>query len=692
MNTYVVTRLTANGKLPKKAELSLLLEEIRSGKYREIVEKSRKERLYGFRERSEKWLLRLPQICYSSVLSPGKEGLSSVEYTGIICLEAGQLSGREEAVRIRNKAAASEYTLAAFLSPDETAVCILCLFRLMDGTLPEELKMAMWFHSHAYQQALGYYTDYLECYIHPVRPNLQQIHRMGYDPHLCYQPDPLIFRMAQPYKLYGTEDLSLPKKGKDPLSALMPGKRRSRIVSFLFETSLRDTFEKTGGYDKEDPKEFWVRLAENCLQSGVPEEEMIKYTVIHLSCVGEETELRLTVRNVYEKEKLFGQKPCISKEMLQHIRLREFMERRYMLRFNVLKNGVEYNLLRSVYYNFRPVGEREMNGICLDAQDEGLFIWDRDVRRYLSSNRVPLYNPLEEYVNTLPEWDGKDHIRAFASRIRTSRQGWENQFYKWFVYMVAQWIFNDELHANSTALVLIGPQGYRKSTFCKLLLPPELRDYYKEHLDLGKKKEAEEAITRFALINLDEFDSLSHTNHNYLKHLMQKSELNARPSFETQTIRKKRYASFVATCNRYDLLDDPTGSRRYICLELTDHFDMDTPINYPQLYAQAKAAIHKNEQYWFTAEEEKQITQTNAPFNQLTVEGELFRIYFRAADEQEVGEWLTATEILLLLKSKSKVNLSISKKSINRFGVDLKNLEIPKKHIKKGNVYHVIQL
>ncbi|MCD7975638.1 MAG: hypothetical protein LUG51_00220, partial [Tannerellaceae bacterium] len=134
MNTYVVTRLTANGKLPKKAELSLLLEEIRSGKYREIVEKSRKERLYGFRERSEKWLLRLPQICYSSVLSPGKEGLSSVEYTGIICLEAGQLSGREEAVRIRNKAAASEYTLAAFLSPDETAVCILCLFRLMDGT------------------------------------------------------------------------------------------------------------------------------------------------------------------------------------------------------------------------------------------------------------------------------------------------------------------------------------------------------------------------------------------------------------------------------------------------------------------------------------------------------------------------------------------------------------------------------
>ncbi|MCD7713036.1 MAG: virulence-associated E family protein [Firmicutes bacterium] len=115
--------------------------------------------------------------------------------------------------------------------------------------------------------------------------------------------------------------------------------------------------------------------------------------------------------------------------------------------------------------------------------------------------------------------------------MRTNRQGWEDQFYKWFVYMVAQWIFRDEIHANSTVPVLIGPQGYQKSTFCKLLLPPELRDYYKEHLDLGKKREAEESLTRFALINLDEFDSLSQANQSYLKHLLQKTEINLRTSF-----------------------------------------------------------------------------------------------------------------------------------------------------------------
>ncbi|MCD8193091.1 MAG: DUF3874 domain-containing protein, partial [Tannerellaceae bacterium] len=116
------------------------------------------------------------------------------------------------------------------------------------------------------------------------------------------------------------------------------------------------------------------------------------------------------------------------------------------------------------------------------------------------------------------------------------------------------------------------------------------------------------------------------------------------------------------------------------------------PINYPQLYAQAKKAIRNNEQYWFSSEEESRIIETNVSFNQLTVEGELFKIYFRAAQPDEVGEWLTGTEILLEIKTKSKVNLAINKKSINRFGLDLKNLGISKKHMSKGNVYHVVRV
>ena len=52
----------------------------------------------------------------------------------------------------------------------------------------------------------------------------------------------------------------------------------------------------------------------------------------------------------------------------------------------------------------------------LDAQSEGIGVWDRDIDRYLHSNRVPIYNPLEEFLFHLPHWDGKDRIHAFGKQ------------------------------------------------------------------------------------------------------------------------------------------------------------------------------------------------------------------------------------------------------------------------------------
>ena len=49
----------------------------------------------------------------------------------------------------------------------------------------------------------------------------------------------------------------------------------------------------------------------------------------------------------------------------------------------------------------------------------------------------------------------------------------------------------------------------------------------------------------------------------------------------------RRYASFIATSNQKDLLTDPSGSRRFICIEVTGVIDTNRPIDYEQLYAQA---------------------------------------------------------------------------------------------------------
>ena len=47
------------------------------------------------------------------------------------------------------------------------------------------------------------------------------------------------------------------------------------------------------------------------------------------------------------------------------------------------------------------------------------------------------------------------------------------------------------------------------------------------------------------------------------------------------------HLSFIATSNQKDLLTDPSGSRRFICIEVTGVIYTNRPIDYEQLYAQA---------------------------------------------------------------------------------------------------------
>lgn len=93
----------------------------------------------------------------------------------------------------------------------------------------------------------------------------------------------------------------------------------------------------------------------------------------------------------------------------------------------------------------------------------------------------------------------------------------------------------------------------------------------------------------------------------------------------------RRYASFIGTSNHKDLLTDTSGSRRFIGVEVTGVIDVVRPIDYEQLYAQAMTALYKNERYWFDAEEEAIMTESNQEFEQSPAIEQLFQVYYRAA-------------------------------------------------------------
>ena len=442
--------------------------------------------------------------------------------------------------------------------------------------------------------------------------------------------------------------------------------------------------------DRDDFHPLLIPIGEQCFKSGIPEEEAVRQVMMHYRRQADEQTVRTALHNLYRECRGFGRKSVLTPEQDTMLKLNEFMERRYEFRYNQLMGDLEYRQRDSIHFYFHVMDQRARNSVAMDALQEGLRVWDRDVNRYLTSNRVPLYNPVEEYLCGVGRWDGKDRIRALAGLVPCNNPYWRELFYRWFLNMVAHWRgLGNRMHANSTSPLLIGAQGYRKSTFCRIILPPELRFGYTDSLDFGSKRDAEMYLGRFLLVNIDEFDQVSIHQQGFLKHLLQKPVANLRKPYGSSIQEIRRYASFIGTSNHKDLLTDTSGSRRYIVVDVTGPIDC-SPIDYEQLYAQAMHDLYKGERYWFDPEDEKVMNESNQEFQVMPIAEQLFHEYFRAATEGEECEQFLAIEILEQVQHDSKIRVSDC--NIIQFGRILQKNRVPSVHTKRGNVYRVVRI
>ena len=359
-----------------------------------------------------------------------------------------------------------------------------------------------------------------------------------------------------------------------------------------------------------------------------------------------------------------GEKEPKQKRMMQ--RLSRYLKLHYAFRYNMLTERTECARLdmekadEAHHLTYTPVDSRTLNGIALSAIENGVECWDRDIKRYVESDHVQAYHPFELYFKNLPEWDGKDRVTELAKRV-SDKDVWIRSFHRWMLAVTAQWTGsgNRGRRANSVAPLLVSPtQGLGKSTFCRMLLPQELRDYFTESFDLTKTSSAENKLASYGLINLDEFDRLSVSRMPQLKNLMQMEDLRVRRAYRRAAESLPRIASFIGTSNRRDLLTDLSGSRRFICVEVEHAIDCTTPIDHAQLYAQLLHELNNGERCWFSKAEEAEIQAANRPFYRVTPAEELISSCFAFAEAGEQGARLmSAADIYTVLKKKNPAAL-----------------------------------
>ena len=370
-------------------------------------------------------------------------------------------------------------------------------------------------------------------------------------------------------------------------------------------------------------------------------------------------------------------------------RLLNYLERKYEMRFNTALGCTETRKAGS-NEPFVPVDERMRNTIAIKARLDGIDAWDKDIRRYTESDFVKAFNPVDIFLKGVRgRWDGKNHIEALADCVPNDNTRWPEWFHTWFLAMVAQWMGLDVSHGNSVAPLLISRQGYRKSTFCKRLLPEALQWGYNDNLIISEKQNTLRAMTQSLLINIDEFNTLSaKTQDGFLKNVMQLANIKIRQPYCQQQVTLPRIASFIATANVSDVFSDPSGCRRFIAVTLTGPIRLPEHIDYEQLYAQAVAELEASRRYWFDEADTQDIMENNVQYQQRTPAEALFLDSFSIPKDLTKGAYMTAASIFSLLRQRYGSQLNLT--SLSHFGRVLANIPtLHSKHSSHGTEYLV---
>ena len=356
-----------------------------------------------------------------------------------------------------------------------------------------------------------------------------------------------------------------------------------------------------------------------------------------------------------EKSTLFASNgKALSANVLGALCVESFLSENYQFRRNVLNGKVEFAGVGEKM--FRPLTQGALNSIIIRAKREEVCEKGDpkgDIILYVNSEEVSLFNPVKDFLEQLPKWDGQNHVAKLFSRLPGLSSEQLSFLSVWLRSAVAHWLQMDTLHGNECVPVLIGEQGCGKTTFLRRLLPLQLRQYYLDHLNLSNKFDKEMALTNNLLVNLDELDAIRPSQHAALKQTLSKSKVNGRPIYGCSQEDRPRFASFVATTNNPHPLQDATGSRRYLCLTIPKGqlIDNTGDIDYQQLYAQVLYEVQEQKApYWFNNEEVKRVQELNHDYMMHKDIGQIVQACFRRPKDDEQPKLMDSQQLLMAIQ------------------------------------------
>lgn len=360
------------------------------------------------------------------------------------------------------------------------------------------------------------------------------------------------------------------------------------------------------------------------------------------------------------------------------MKIMSFLNSDYQLYVNDITRTIEN---RSVIINGRPqkLNDFNLNSMFLKF-DESFKKSDVSQNLFISaifSNEIPHYNPFEQFFNKYKEINrSTELIKDLALCIETTTPHVEKWIRHWGCGIIAS-IFGK---SSPLVLVLAGGQNSGKTEFFRRLLPFELQEYYAESkLDAGKDDDI--LMCKKLIIMDDEFGGKSKKENKRFKELTSKHTFSIRAPYGRVSEDLKRLAALCGTTNDFNLLDDPTGNRRILPVNVIS-------INHKKYNEIDKVALfmafydlYQSDFKWhLTHEDIAQLNESTDEFQATNMEAELILSYLSVPDPKAAHEgiMMTNTEIKNYLETWSKQKIF----STNKLGMELKSLGFSQQIIK----------
>ena len=698
---------TKNGE---QIEINKILDQIRFGQWQIDVGLVRQEKT---KEAKDAAKMKLPYFTPSGVFDERKNsGLN--KHSGLISIDIDKINPNEMD-DIKRYLYTDEYTFAGFVSASGNGLCLL-------------VKIDPKKHEDAFEGLQQYYFTKYQVIIDPACKDLSRARFISYDPDLFHSPSSLKFKeyIIKPKKqpkvtgylhiqtnfekllysintdiannysdwfkigmafanTYGSEGL----KYFEHISQFWSGTKKNsdKNIAHQFDNCLKNKdksigigtfyyFAKMHGYESVSKEaQAIAKKAYYYKRDTLDQDTAVKNLMTFLDTEMDIVDITEIVKSVYDSNNF---NPLLNKnadddsdlydEVLLYLQTSHDIKRNEITKF-IENKGIEQDApdVNSLFFECKKVFPK--------ITFENLF-------RLINSRNIPEYNPIKEYIESL-KYNGQSNIEKIVESLNS-----DTADLKWRVAMFKHWIVGmmESVYGKKCDLMMVlsGVQDSGKTEFFRQLLPQPLMRYFSEsQLDEGKDDKL--LMTQKLMIFDDEFAGKSKQDSKKMKLMLSSNTFSLRAPYGTKNMDYKRIALLCGTSNDEELLNDPTGNRRYVIFNIigVNNFELYNSVDKEQIIAEAYFLWQKGLTSKISREEKDIMNEaTFEKHYESTIEHELIYKFYKPSLDVKSGKFMTTTEIKDHIEKHSEQKLSIK-----RLGSELKRAGFIRTNLNEKRVY-----